>query len=234
MLWKSALFTLVLVAGASAGAFAQDTQDPETTRVPEEQVMDLAETAMLDLQTTWQQLLPEAYQPTSVVLYRDTLEGSCGDTTSLAGGPFYCSSDASTYMDLGFVHDLKSAFPTVADFGEAYIVGHEMGHHIQKLLGAQGAASDLELQADCYAGVWAAVASQAGRADQGLIQLDPAQADDALNAVAATGNARFSVMSTGAVAPETFTHAAPEQRAASFHAGFDGGVAACSIQSTAR
>lgn len=230
MPWKSGVFAFVFVVGVSVAAFAQDTQDSDTVRLPEEQVMDLAESVLLDVQSTWQQMMPDTYQPTRIVLYRDTLDGSCGDTSAIGGGPFYCGADDFAYLDLGFVHGLKAAYPAPADFAEAYIVAHEVGHHVQRLLGVEGSTDALELQADCFAGVWAQAATQAGRADQGLVQLDASQADDALIAATATGNARFQVMSTGAVAPETFTHATSEQRAAAFHAGLDSGSpAACTI-----
>jgi predicted metalloprotease len=180
----------------------------------EERQVDFVDAVMKDVQDTWSQLLT-SYQPTKVVLFRDGLDSACGLAQS-ATGPFYCPQDGRVYLDLGFFEELQNRFGAPGDFARAYVIAHEVGHHVQRLLGIMGgpgtASVPLELQADCFAGVWGHAASQRGRAAQGRVELDPGDAEEGLQAAAAIGDDRLQRMTTGHVAPERFTHGTSAQR----------------------
>jgi predicted metalloprotease len=170
-----------------------------------------------------------------LVLFRDAYDSACGMAQS-ATGPFYCPEDEKVYIDLGFYDELKQRFGAPGEFAEAYVLAHEIGHHVQKLLGIEarmraaqqqnpGAANQLsvalELQADCFAGVW-------GHSTQERNLLDPGDVDAGLKAAAAVGDDRIQRMSRGRVNPETFTHGSSAQRMQWFQRGFqDGSIATC-------
>ena len=158
------------------------------TSPEEERLVDFVDAVMRDAQGTWQQLLGERYHRTRVRLFRDVIESACG-TAESATGPFYCPADHFVYLDLGFFDELRQRFGAPGEFAQAYVVAHELGHHVQMLLGidrrvraaqqarpsqANALSVALELQADCFAGVWGHAASQPGRAQQGDVELDPA------------------------------------------------------------
>ena len=169
-----------------------------------------------DTQNTWSQILPQQgvpYRHAKLVLFRDAYDSACGMAQS-ATGPFYCPEDEKVYIDLGFYDELKQRFGAPGEFAEAYVLAHEIGHHVQKLLGIEarmraaqqqnpGAANQLsvalELQADCFAGVW-------GHSTEQRNLLDPGDVDSGLKAAAAVGDDRIQRMSRGTVNPETFTH----------------------------
>ena len=163
------------------------------------------------------------YRPPTLVLYDGTVRSACGLGQS-AMGPFYCQSDEKLYVDLSFYRDLQARFRAPGDFAQAYVVAHEVGHHVQKLTGAFGrmqarsgdASVRMELQADCYAGVWG---HHAGL----MSQLDPGDLDEALNAAAAIGDDRLQKQSQGRVVPESFTHGTSEQRVRWFKRGMQSG-----------
>jgi predicted metalloprotease len=149
-----------------------------------------------------------------------------------ATGPFYCPEDEKVYIDLGFFDELKQRFGAPGEFAEAYVLAHEIGHHVQKLLGIEGKAEALqesnpqsakavsvrlELQADCFAGAWAHSTDQRHLLEAGEV-------DQALKAAAAVGDDRLQRMSTGHVNPETFTHGSSAQRMQWFQRGFTGGT----------
>jgi predicted metalloprotease len=149
-------------------------------------------------------------------------------------GPFYCPQDGLVYLDLSFFDELSQRFGAPGDFAEAYVIAHEFGHHIQNLTGVservQGSRSGpnsgsvaLELQADCFAGVWAHEASQGKRFEMGKVQLDPDDAEEALRAAAAIGDDRLQKMTTGRVQPERFTHGTSAQRVQWFKTGMESG-----------
>jgi predicted metalloprotease len=203
----------------------------------EEREVDFVDAVMKDIQATWSTLLPDAYRPTKVVLFRDTLRSGCGLAQS-ATGPFYCPEDGRVYLDLGFFQELEQRFGASGDFARAYVVAHEVGHHVQRLTGLErrfrsaqeanpSAANQLsvrlELQADCFAGVWGHVAAQPGRAS-GQVQLEPGDAEEGLNAAAAIGDDRLQRMSSGHVAPDRFTHGTSAQRVEWFRRGLTAGT----------
>jgi uncharacterized protein len=207
---------------------------PGTTTAAEEKQVDFVDAVMRDAQDTWSGLLGGRYQPTRVVLFRDSIESACGSAQS-ATGPFYCPGDRRVYLDLGFFSELSERFGAPGDFAQAYVVAHELGHHVQNLLGlTRRAESDrstgetsgsvaLELQADCFAGVWGHAASQSGRFQAGHVELEPGDADEALHAAASIGDDRLQKMATGRVMPDRFTHGSSAQRVEWFKRGMDSG-----------
>jgi hypothetical protein len=203
----------------------------------EEREVDFVDAVMKDVQDTWATLLPGRYQTTRVVLFRDELQSACG-LADAATGPFYCPQDGRVYLDLSFFSELSHRFGAPGDFARAYVVAHEVGHHVQRLTGierrvraeqeqqprqANALSVLLELQADCYAGVWGHTAAQPGRASQGQVELEAGDVDAGLNAAAAIGDDRLQRMTTGHVAPDQFTHGTSAQRVEWFRRGLDSG-----------
>jgi predicted metalloprotease len=193
-----------------------------------------------DVQHTWDRILPQqehrAYRHAKLVLYRNSYPSGCG-TARRAVGPFYCPEDEKVYLDLSFFDQLRSKYGAPGEFAQAYVIAHELGHHVQKVLGieqkvrrlqqadrqeANPLSVRLELQADCFAGVWGFTTEQRGL----LKDRDVAAA---MRAAAAVGDDRLQRMGQGFVNPETFTHGTSAQRAEWFRKGFDSGrVSACS------
>ena len=151
------------------------------------------------------------------MLFRDAIDSACGFAQS-ATGPFYCPSDGKVYLDLSFFNELSQRFGAPGDFAQAYVIAHEIGHHVQNLTGLNARASRdrqagpgsasvaLELQADCFAGIWGHAAAQNGRFNAGGVELEPGDVDEALRAAASIGDDRLQKMATGRVMPERFTH----------------------------
>lgn len=199
-----------------------------------------------DAQASWTDILPKygsQYRHAHLVLFRDAIQSTCGSAES-ATGPFYCPGDEKVYLDLGFFDELKSRFGAPGDFAQAYVIAHELGHHVQNILGmsdkvhdamqrgseeqANGLSVELELQADCYAGVWANSA-------QGRDKLDAGDIDEGLAAASSVGDDRLQKMATGRVNPESFTHGTSAQRSAWFKKGFESGRPdACNTFDSAR
>jgi hypothetical protein len=200
----------------------------------EERVVDMVGAVTKDAQDMWSDLLGSRYERTKVTLFRDSIQSACGFAQS-ATGPFYCPEDQRVYLDLGFFNQLSRGLGAPGNFAEAYVITHELGHHVQNLLGlnarasrdrrpgANSASVALELQADCFAGVWGHAASKPGRAAAGKVQVDPGDMEEALRAAAAIGDDRLQKMSTGHVMPERFTHGTSTQRVAAFKRGMDTG-----------
>jgi hypothetical protein len=181
-----------------------------------------------DVQTTWSAIFAQGgrpYRHAKLVLYTDETRTACGEG-SAATGPFYCPDDEQVYLDLGFFHELSAKLGARGQFAQAYVIAHEMGHHVQKLRGvaeppgaARGATSGsvrLELQADCYAGIWAHSSGERHLLESGDI-------DSALGAAAAVGDDRLQRMATGTVSPESWTHGSSEERKRWFTKGYTSG-----------
>ncbi len=187
-----------------------------------------------DVQHNWDSILPQAenrpYRHAKMVLFRDATRSGCGLARE-AIGPFYCPEDEKVYLDLGFFDELKNRFGAPGEFAQAYVIAHEIGHHVQKILGiepkvralqeqnpgAQNALSvRLELQADCFAGIWANSTQQRRITDASDVK-------SALNAAAAVGDDRLQKMATGRVSPESFTHGTSAQRDQWFERGLQSG-----------
>jgi len=199
----------------------------------EEPLVQFVSFVLDDTQKTWTQVLSSEgvpYRHAKLVLFRDSIDSACGMAES-ATGPFYCPSDEKVYIDLGFYDELKQRFGAPGEFAEAYVLAHEIGHHVQKLIGVEekvraaqrhnpGAANQLsvrlELQADCFAGVWGHSTSQRNLLEAGDVQ-------QGLNAAAAVGDDRLQRMASGHVNPESFTHGSSQQRMDWFQRGFSSG-----------
>jgi predicted metalloprotease len=185
-----------------------------------------------DVQGTWEKLLPaqggKRYRHAKLVLFRDSIDSACGQAES-ATGPFYCPDDEKVYLDLGFFEELQGRFGAPGEFAQAYVIAHEIGHHVQKLLGIEGQvrrmrSSDphesnplsvrLELQADCFAGMWAMSTEQRKIVDQTDVEA-------ALRAAAAVGDDRLQKMATGHISPESFTHGSSRERTQWFQTGLN-------------
>ena len=194
---------------------------------------------LADTEESWRQIFRErgeAYAPPILVLFERATQSACGMGTS-AMGPFYCPADRKVYLDLSFFRDLDERFGAPGDFAQAYVIAHEVGHHIQTVTGLserlaqmRGRASESqsnalsvrqELQADCFAGVWGHYAAQRDL-------LEPGDAEEGLRAAAAIGDDRLQQQSQGRVVPESFTHGSSEQRMAWLRRGMESGdVDAC-------
>ena len=180
-----------------------------------------------DVQKNWDRTLPAQtgvpYRHAKLDLYRGSWKSACG-LAQTSTGPFYCSGDEKVYLDLEFFDELKRRFGAPGDFAQAYVIAHEIGHHVQKLLGIlrPGRSSvPIELQADCLAGVWAHSTEE-----RDLVNRTDINA--ALRAAAAVGDDRLQRETRGYVNPETFTHGTSAQRVSAFRRGLDTGrVAAC-------
>jgi predicted metalloprotease len=229
-----------LLGGGSAGPGPATVSQPNPERDAEEKPLVLFVSFVLDdTQKTWTQILPEQsskpYRHAKLVLFRNYTQSGCGNAQS-ATGPFYCPEDEKVYIDLGFFDELKQRFGAPGEFAQAYVVAHELGHHVQKILGIEQKVSQLqqsdpreqnplsvklELQADCFAGIWAHSTQQRGLLEQTDIQ-------SALGAAAAVGDDRLQKMSSGHISPESFTHGTSAQRMSWFRKGFDtGSITAC-------
>jgi uncharacterized protein len=230
------LFSLISPSDQpSSGAVG--TTGRASSNPTEEREVDLVDAVMKDVQDSWRAILRDRYEPTRVVLFRDSLNSGCGLAQS-ATGPFYCPQDEKVYLDLGFFDELRDRFGAPGDFARAYVIAHEVGHHIQRLTGTEARVRAeqrrnpdetnalsvrLELQADCYAGVWGHAAAQPGRAVNGQVELEPGDVDQGLNAAAAIGDDRLQRMATGHVAPDRFTHGTSAQRVEWFRRGLTAG-----------
>lgn len=238
--WATGIDFLSLVGGGGGGGGAPQTVGATgtvATSPEEEKTVDFVGAVMDDTQATWREILGGRYQPTKARLFRDAIQSACGFAES-ASGPFYCPADHYVYLDLGFFDELRRRFGASGDFAEAYVLAHEVGHHVQSILGVDSqmrqqqarnpsARNDLsvrlELQADCYAGVWAHATNKSGRASQGRMELEAGDLEEGLRAASAIGDDRIQRMSTGHVFPDKFTHGTSEQRATWLRRGFESG-----------
>jgi predicted metalloprotease len=201
---------------------------------------DFVAVVLADTEDTWRTLFAasgQRYQEPSLVLFSDAVQSACG-FASAAVGPFYCPGDRKVYLDLSFFRELHQRFRAPGDFAQAYVIAHEVGHHVQNLLGisadvqrqqrqmpqreANALSVRLELQADCLAGVWAR------QADRARSILESGDIDEGLNAASAIGDDRLQREARGTVVPDSFTHGSSAQRFRWFRRGLDAGdPAAC-------
>jgi uncharacterized protein len=214
----------------SSTAISQPDPARDQSEQPEVQFVSFV---LDDTQKTWTQILSQqgvSYRHAKLVLFRDSIVSGCGQAQA-ATGPFYCPEDEKVYLDLGFFDELKQRFGAPGEFAQAYVIAHELGHHVQKIMGieqkveaareqnpraANQLSEKLELQADCFAGVW-------GHTTDERKLLDPGEVRDGLNAAAAVGDDRLQRMAGQAVNPETFTHGSSQQRMDWFQKGFTTG-----------
>jgi predicted metalloprotease len=209
-------------------------QTSRPTNPEEEELKQFVAVVLAETEDAWSDIFRQAgkeYRKPTLVLFTDRVDSACG-VAGAAVGPFYCPADEKLYIDLSFFRELRTRFRAPGDFAIAYVVAHEVGHHVQKLLGtsdrvnsarryqneegANGLSVRMELQADFYAGVWAHYAR--GR---GIVE--PGDIDEALGAASAVGDDRLEMESQGYVVPDSFTHGTSEQRSHWFRSGFETG-----------
>jgi predicted metalloprotease len=214
---------------------------------PEDERADFVSVVLADTEDTWSALFAEAgasYEPPVLTLFDGVVQSACGFGQS-ASGPFYCPADRHVYIDLSFYDELRSTLGAPGDFAEAYVIAHEIGHHVQNLLGVSRQAQELqsrldeaeanavsvrvELQADCYAGIWAHHAERMRQI------LEPGDVEEALGAASAIGDDRLQRQMGGRVVPDSFTHGSSEQRVRWFREGLaSGDVSRCDTFSAPR
>lgn len=221
--------SLLEQSGAASTEYAQD--EPVALSAEEEAQKEFVATVLADTEDVWHELLPQ-YRDPKLVLFSSRVESACG-LASAASGPFYCPPDEKVYIDLSFYDDLKNRFEAPGDFAQAYVIAHEVGHHVQHLLGitdkihAQRShlseeaynklSVRLELQADFLAGVWA------HHANESFHILEAGDLQEALQAATAIGDDRLQLQSQGYVVPDSFTHGTSAQRVRWFKKGFETG-----------
>ena len=231
-------FFSMLSGGPASSPAVADRQEP-AQNAAEKTAVEFVSFIVDDVQKNWDKLLPAEtktpYHHAKLVLFRDSYPSGCG-TAQTAVGPFYCPEDEKVYLDLSFFQELKTRFGAPGEFAQAYVIAHEFGHHVQKILGIEPKVRRLqqqnpdevnplsvrlELQADCFAGIWA-------HTTQERKLIDAQDVNAALGAAAAVGDDRLQRASRGSVNPETFTHGTSAQRTSWFHRGFDSGdVSGC-------
>jgi predicted metalloprotease len=232
---------LLQVADPSAGQASTDTSRQSAQLSPEDkELADFVSVVLASTEDIWTPLFQKnnkRYQAPRLILFRNSVNSACGFAQA-AMGPFYCPSDSKLYIDLSFYEAMKNQLGAPGDFAQAYVIAHEVGHHVQNLLGisskvqqaqqnlnkfeANRLSVKLELQADCLAGIWGHYANT----DQKL--LEEGDIEEALNAATAIGDDRLQQQSQGRIQPESFTHGSSAQRMQWFKRGFDSGkVADC-------
>lgn len=212
------------------------TQQTERVANPaEDRLADFTSVVLADTEDTWDAIFREGggvYEKPKLVLFTGQVKSACGYAQS-ATGPFYCPADKKVYIDLGFYQELKNTLNAPGDFAQAYVVAHEIGHHVQNLLGVSGKVQSkrasisesaynklsvkLELQADCFAGVWA------NHANRVRSILEPGDVEEALNAASMIGDDHLQKQSRGYVVPDSFTHGSSAQRVQWFRTGLQSG-----------
>jgi predicted metalloprotease len=218
----------------------QESAQPYQESPQEAALREMTAVVLADTEETWNAILPQygvQYVEPTLVLFDGLVQSGCG-TAESAMGPFYCPLDQKVYIDMSFYNDLSQRFGAPGDFAQAYVIAHEVGHHVQNLAGTaekvhaaqqrvgKAQANELsvrmELQADCYAGVWA---HHAARSRQ---LLEAGDVEEGLNAASAIGDDRLQHMSQGRVVPDAFTHGSSEQRVRWFRKGMEtGSLEAC-------
>jgi uncharacterized protein len=227
---------MILQSGITEGP-APGAQQPVESRAPsrEDKQADFVAVVLGSTEDIWTDIFARGgrtYRKPTLVLFTGAVNSACGYAQA-AVGPFYCPADQKLYIDLAFYRDLQDRFKAPGDFAQAYVIAHEVGHHVQNLLGiaervhgmqqrsskqqANALSVRMELQADCFAGVWAAHANQKRRL------LEPGDVEEGLGAAAAVGDDRIQMASRGYVSPESFTHGSAQQRMRWFRRGLDTG-----------
>jgi predicted metalloprotease len=232
LIFKRDFFSLVGGGGVAPSAESGAAPPAETTP-EEERLVSFVSFVLDDAQGTWQKLAAEggsSYRDAKLVLFRDAVQSACGFAEA-ATGPFYCPADEKVYIDLGFYEELQQRFGAPGDFAQAYVLAHEIGHHVQNLLGTEARVREarmrradlanelsvrLELQADCYAGIWGHSTAQRQLLESGDVE-------EGLAAAAAVGDDRLQRMGGGRIVPESFTHGSSAQRQEWFRRGLETG-----------
>ncbi len=231
----STVLSILGGTGALSPASSQPQTAPAARPAAENELADMVSVVLADTEDVWNaqfRAMNRAYQEPTLVLFTGSVKSACGFAQA-AVGPFYCPADQKVYIDLGFYQQLRDRFKAPGDFAQAYVIAHEVGHHVQNLLGISGKVHEmqgrlsqteanqlsvrLELQADCLAGVWA---NHANRARNILEQGD---LEEALTAAHSIGDDNIQQQSRGYVVPDSFTHGSSEQRMRWFQTGVQSG-----------
>lgn len=228
ILGKNPLTLLQQTGGVGTGT---TTEAPVALTPEQEEMGQFVSVVLADTEDVWNSLMQDYREPT-LVLFDGQVESACGMASS-ASGPFYCPADEKLYIDLSFYDELKARFEAPGDFAQAYVIAHEVGHHVQHLLGITDRVHNmrnqlseeeynqlsvrLELQADYLAGVWA------HHADRTKNVLDPGDIEEAITAAAAIGDDRLQMQGQGYVVPDSFTHGTSAQRVKWFRKGYESG-----------
>ncbi len=226
------LTLLNMLDGVQTMTQSSEPEENGPTGPPSDQLGKFASVVLADTETTWKQLLGPRYEEPTLVLFTGAVRSACG-TTSSAVGPFYCPDDHKVYLDLTFFNEMVQRLGAPGDFAQAYVIAHEVGHHVQNLTGVAGKISRLqhqgsekaanalsvrmELQADCFAGVWGYHANH----ERNLIE--PGDFEEGLKAAAAIGDDRLQKMGQGYVQPESWTHGSSAQRMTWLRRGLESG-----------
>jgi len=229
--------SMLLEGARTTGLGQQAPQQQVGARAPsrDDKMADFVAAVLGSTEQTWSDIFARGgrtYRKPVLVLFSGAVQSACGYAQA-AVGPFYCPADQKLYIDLAFYRDLQDRFRAPGDFAQAYVIAHEVGHHVQNLLGLAGKVQamrqrasgrqanalsvQMELQADCLAGIWAAQANRSRRI------LEPGDVEEGLNAAAAVGDDRMQQASRGYVSPESFTHGSAQQRMHWFRRGLESG-----------
>lgn len=207
---------------------AQNVQPQRQESAGESDEKKFASVVLADTEDTWSAVFRnegKTYTPPKMVLFTGMVQSACGNASS-ATGPFYCPGDHNLYLDLSFFEDMSDKLGAPGDFASAYVIAHEVGHHVQTILGVDMPRDNrssvmFELQADCLAGVWAKHTESEKKV------LEPGDIDEAINAASAVGDDRLQQASRGEVVPDSFTHGSSEQRMSAFKLGYSKSMSAC-------
>ncbi|GAB1445578.1 neutral zinc metallopeptidase [Flammeovirgaceae bacterium] len=229
--WIAGVNPLSFFMDTGPGGFGMDQSVPYEPSAKEEEMADFTKAVLGNTEDVWNQLL-DGYREPTLTLFTDQVQSACGGASS-ASGPFYCSADEMVYIDLSFFDEMSAKLGAPGDFAQAYVIAHEVGHHVQHLLGisdkvlAQRSQLSeeefnklsvrLELQADFLAGVWAYHAQNMNNI------IEPGDFDEALNAASAIGDDRLQKKFQGRVVPDAFTHGTSAQRVRWFRKGYETG-----------
>lgn len=239
ILWFLGINPLVLIDGSmdSGSTTSGSSAAIERPRAGQpDEMRDFVAIVLGDTEDTWTEIFKsegQTYRPTPLVLFTGQIQSACG-FASVASGPFYCPGDRKVYIDLAFYDELQRKFDAPGDFAQAYVIAHEVGHHVQDLLGvlpafnqkrqslgeadANALSVKVELQADCYAGVWGHYAEKKGLLERGDLE-------EALNAATQIGDDAIQKRTQGYVVPESFNHGSSAERKRWFKVGYDTGEA---------
>ena len=238
LIFKRNFFSM-LGGGSSAPSAPAPVSGPRNATPANDRDRKFIDAMLGDIQNTWDQEFArdgQRYRHARLDLFTDRTRSACG-AAEMEMGPFYCPADEKAYVDLGFFQELKDRFGAPGEFAQAYVLAHEIGHHVQKLLGisdkvtaaqeknpsqANALSVRLELQADCFAGVWAHSLKQRSTANS-PISIDESDVESALTAAAAVGDDRIQKQATGTVNPETWTHGSSKDRVKWFKTGMESG-----------
>jgi predicted metalloprotease len=229
------------LGGSSTTESTQSAPATPQQSAAEQREVQFVSFVLDDVQNTWTKIIPN-YRHAKLVLYRGGIDSACG-LAQTATGPFYCPGDEKVYLDLSFFNELKNQLGAGGEFAQAYVIAHEIGHHVQKIVGTENKVRQevqsnpkmanaisvrVELQADCYAGVWANSTEQRDLLEKGDLE-------SAVNAAAAVGDDHLQKMETGRVMPDKFTHGTSAQRTYWFKQGFtSGSPSACDTFSSSQ